>query len=227
MAQQTARLPVRLGGIGLRPVAPSLHIAYFSAAALAAPGIVLLCPPDRREATFADHQHFGFTATVAQALDEVRRRLPGEHRLLPATMAAFWRLYGVQGMAKKLQSAISSQTDLKELQDLINGRETERADRQRLASAGSRNAGAWLTLIPRDPELRLTDKEYRQAMRLRLGLPVGENLPRRCVCNADLRKEPCHFFWCGQLKTNAVTTRHDRMVRSLAALFTAAGASRG
>src|SRR6185436_17880294 len=61
-------------------------------------------------------------------------------------------------------------------------------------------------------------------MRLRLGLPVAEDLPRRCFCNADLKQDWSHFYSCGQLKRSAITTRHDRIVQCLARLFRSAGA---
>ena len=61
-------------------------------------------------------------------------------------------------------------------------------------------------------------------MRLRLGLPVAESLPRWCACNADLRDDPAHFHSCPLLKRTAVTTRHDRLVQLLANLFRTVGA---
>ena len=93
-----------------------------------------------------------------------------------------------------------------------------------VSKAVPRNAGAWLTVIPTSPEVRLLNLEYRQAMRLRLGLPAAEDLPRRCFCNADLGKDQSHFYSCGQLKRSAITTRHDRIVQCLAGLFRSAGA---
>lgn len=205
-------------------VASSLHIAYFSAAALAAPGIVPLCPGSRQDATFADPNKMEFTTIISSSLENIRKVLPGDHKLVPASMAAFWRLYAVQGMAKKLQSALSAQVELRAAQILTNGPATSRADRQRLASCASRNAGAWITVVPTSSEVRLSDTEYRQAMRLRLGLPVAEGLPVRCFCDADMRRDSSHYYSCGQLKRSAITTRHDRVVQCLAGLFRSAGA---
>jgi hypothetical protein len=227
LAKKTICLPIRLGGVGLRPVASSLHIAYFSAAALAAPGIVQLCPVVRREATFAgDPSRMGFTAIIARSLEHIKRLVPaaGDSKLVPESMAAFWRLYAVQGMAKKLQSVIAAQVELGAVQDLRNSDQLVRADRQRLQACAARNAGAWLTVVPTCAELRLSDVEYRQAMRLRLGLPPADDLPRKCVCGGDLRVNTGHLFSCEQLKRGAVTTRHDRMVQCLAKLFRSADA---
>ena len=97
-------------------------------------------------------------------------------------MAAFWRLYSVPGMARKLQRALCAEAELKELQDHFNAPATPRWHRQRLVSLASKNAGAWLTVIPATPELRLKDFELKQAVRLRLGLSVAER-PIHCACN--------------------------------------------
>ena len=153
----------------MRPVAATTHIAYLSAAALAAPGIVLLVPEPRRLSSFNGDLPLEFHKVIAGSLVQVCRKIPGEHKLLPRSMAAFWRLYAVPGMARKLQRALCVEAELKELQDHFNAPATARWHRQRLVSLASKNAGAWLTVIPATPELRLKDFELKQAVRLRLG----------------------------------------------------------
>ena len=225
LAKKTLTLPIRLGGVGLRSIASTSHAAYFSAAAMAAPGVVLLVPRHRREATLANCSKARFMTAITEAHQHVRRLLPASgHRLFPETMGSFWRTYEIVGMAKKLQSALCAQIELKQLHEQLNSPSTSRIQRQRLTALSSSNAGSWLTVIPVIPELRLRDNEFAQAMRLRLGLPVAESLPRWCACNADLRDDPAHFHSCPLLKRTAVTTRHDRLVQLLANLFRTVGA---
>ena len=82
-------------------------------------------------------------------------------------------------------------------------------------------AGAWLNTPLSDPLLRLSNKLFGMAIRLRLGLAPQENLPSKCVCGS-LVEEPHHFLACHHLKP-VLTVRHDRIVALLARLARAGG----
>jgi len=87
----------------------------------------------------------------------------------------------------------------------------------RLLSSRAPFAGAWLNSPLGDPLLRLNDKFFAMAVRLRLGLPPQDRLPAKCACGALLLGDPHHFLSCHNLKTTA-TARHDRLLYLLARL---------
>jgi len=95
---------------------------------------------------------------------------------------------------------------------------------QRLASAGSKNAGAWLNAVPTSPELTLYDAEYIYAVRHRLGLKPHDNLPPLCACGNSLEDDSAHFHSCQLLKRSVITARHDRIVKLLAHVLRVSGA---
>jgi hypothetical protein len=77
--------------------------------------------------------------------------------------------------------------------------------------------------VPTEAELSMSDASYRGAVRLRLGLPPSEHMPKACFCGTLLTYRH-HFLVCQKLKATASTTRHDRLVRAFAELAQEAGA---
>jgi hypothetical protein len=69
----------------------------------------------------------------------------------------------------------------------------------------------------------MSDGSHRAAVRLRVGKPPSNNMPRVCVCGEQLSYVH-HFLVCQQLKASATTTRHDVLVRKFAELAREAGA---
>ena len=58
----------------------------------------------------------------------------------------------------------------------------------RLTACGGKEA-AWVTAVPSRPEYRLTSKQWRTSIAMRLGMPqeflVGKNSPSTCTCHAS------------------------------------------
>jgi len=100
---------------------------------------------------------------------------------------------------------------------------TSISDRARLLGCKVKNSGAWLSVYPATPSLTLYDAHYALAVRLRLGLPPQDDLPLQCKCGDSLAVDPNHFLSCKLFRRTIVTTRHDLIVRSLAAFIRTAG----
>ena len=83
------------------------------------------------------------------------------------------------------------------------------SDRARLTSVTNPYSGSWLTSAPLDPLFTLHDIHFALATRLRLGLPLFDNISR-CVCGATLDDNPLHFMACKNLSR---IPRHDRLVQ--------------
>jgi hypothetical protein len=90
-----------------------------------------------------------------------------------------------------------------------------------ISSCLSKSSRAWLLAFP-TPSSSLTDREFRLASRLRLGLPPSDTLPRVCRCSARLDQDPGHFLSC-KLLYPVARVRHDRIVRHLSTLTQRAG----
>lgn len=95
--------------------------------------------------------------------------------------------------------------------------------RARLLSNSAKNAGSWITTLPFTKELTISDVNFRLAVRLRLGLPPQDDLPKCCPCSVELTSELDHFLSCTRLRRSAATTRHDMLVRLLDRFIRRAG----
>src|SRR5262249_41095830 len=70
----------------------------------------------------------------------------------------------------------------------------------------------WLSVLPIDPEMELKDEEYRQALRLRLGMgPVDYNWT--CGCGQLIRGD--HLQVCSTMRKEVTGRRHDHIVNCL------------
>ena len=83
--------------------------------------------------------------------------------------------------------------------------------RARLLSITNPFSGSWLTTAPLNPLFTLHDVNFSIATRLRLGLPLFDNITR-CVCGASLLESPLHFMSCRHLNAARII-RHDRLVQ--------------
>ena len=86
-------------------------------------------------------------------------------------------------------------------------------DRARLTSISNPHSGTWLVTPPSNRLFILHDVHFSLATRLRLGLPLFDNI-LRCICGALLSESPHHFMSCGYLNSERIT-RHDRLVQVL------------
>ena len=178
-------LPIKLGGLGLRPLSISAPAAFWSSFALAAPDILSLIPDDLREVCLAPGRR---QLDFAYALDRCFKSISdavGERvsEVLPETANGFWLSYE-RSVPPRLQRAICSLIDQRVVAEAFTS--MSRTDKQRVVSCQANGSGSWLTVIPSSPDVSLTDAEFRYAVRHRLGLPPSSNLPARCRCGAQL-----------------------------------------
>jgi hypothetical protein len=201
-------------------------VAYWSSIALAAVDIVNIIPESKRQQLLMDSKaQAPFARQLVDCHDDLlAQEIPcGENGLMPLTIADFWGEFSVErphGLQRILCHKIISNNINTYIRDPSTGLKAT----QRILSASSRNAGAWLTCYPSYPELQLSDEDYCYAAKLRLGLPCQEYLPEFCTCGARLQDDPAHFLSCSKLKASAMTTRHDWIVTLLAKLLRGVGA---
>ena len=95
-----------------------------------------------------------------------------------------------------------------------------RHNTERLSSflaAGGKYSHLWIACWPTSPELSLTDVEYKIAAAIRIGVSPIQSPITRCQCGEALSdSNSFHFLYCRLLKAKAITSRHDRVVRTLA-----------
>jgi hypothetical protein len=214
-------LPIRLAGLGLRSQSATAPVAHLSSLALAASDITRVqsaahgAPVLSTDAAISDSytrlRHTGY-------FDRPRKE---EEKQLPSNPSSFLDLF-VEGGARGLQHAVLADIELSDFRSLLDAGTEE--DRARLLSCSEPGSGAWITAVPSEQEYRMSDAGYRFAVRLRLGLPPVDSLPQACVCGAALSANHNHFLVCQSLKATSMTTRHDHIVRSFAALARASGA---
>ena len=86
-------------------------------------------------------------------------------------------------------------------------------DRARLTSISTPYSGSWLITPPLNPLFTIHDVNFSLATRLRLGLPLFDNISR-CTCGNTIDKYLHHFMSCEYLNSHRIV-RHDRMVQVL------------
>jgi len=224
-ALQSLTLPIRLGGCGFRQQSTISSVAFYSAMALAASTICQLIPPSERPRLLhAGPDQLQFAQQVSNCRDDIAHVLPNAPaEFLPPTSQEFWRLYGEFRAPRGIQKALTGFLDETALAMIKANPDVTKQTLQRLASAGSKNAGAWLNALPHSLDLILLDPEFIYAVRHHIGLPPHDDLPAICACGASLLADPSHFHSCQLLKRGPITVRHDRLVKTVSHGLRAAG----
>ena len=222
-ATQLLQLPVRMGGFGFRSAVRTAPAAYYSAVARTAPDIKAIIPELKQQAMLVDEKsRIGTSAQISACLDYFQQEeLPVGEDALPADVEAFWASGGGVPDDVRLQSVLSGLLDEKVVEKMKN--KMSRAEQQRLTSSASKYAATWLTTIPSSHNLKLSDSHMGIAARLRLGLPVKDNLPDLCSCGKTFGTDLSHFLCC-RLLAGYITKRHHAIVKRLAGYFSKAGA---
>lgn len=211
--------PLRLGGLGFRPLLRTRHFAYFAAAVSAAQVTVPLV--EGEESTFLSHtssSFLPFAAAVHSCLQHFNALgfAPDNSIIFPTTLETFTHFSAhppPNGLQRILTGLFETALDRRYMSH-INAFHTART-----LSARAPNASAWLNTIPTDSTLTLNNTQICLAIRHRLGLPPADTLPRTCACNASLSlRVPDHFQACPFLRRRAVTHRHDAVGRTIARL---------
>jgi hypothetical protein len=249
-AQSLLRLPIRMGGCGIRSLLSVAPAAYFGAMAIAAPFILntinlfIHAPPEDASPSLSSASSpsppsppsplsFPLALTLLYSLPISRHLsdcitslkqvgIPPSSPLLPPATPDFWVLYGngKRGLQKRLSQIIHTLS-----YDDLRLKTRDPLAKARFIACGVKHSGSWLNTVPSSPELFLMDAHFALAVRLRLGLPPQEKLPLECKCGAVLKTDPAHFLSCKLLKRTIVTARHDMLVRQIASFVRSAGGS--
>ena len=184
--QEQCRLPVRLGGRGLRSqalLAPAAWVASWAQ-----------CLPEVRLRTGLEvlGNLESCDLPLAAACRDALATLP-----LPpeATELLSWHRLA-QTSWPKLQRTLSKWSDQKNFTNLLASLDAE--GRARLRSCGGPLAGAWQLAKPASPSERLEDAEYCVTARTLLGQPVGPDADGGAVCQNRARTGPTAGRPCGE-----------------------------
>jgi len=211
-AQKLYKLPIRLGGLGLRSMVEVSPIAYFSALAQASFIIRESLPLLYMGNSKPDYS----MKWCYQVFQDSRIKFDG--KLLPKSSEDFWKFYGAKQTQAGLQREITKLIEDVRGRVLLEEAKTCKPRLARLVSSRAKYAGSWLTAPLGNPHFRLPNKLFSLAVRLRLGLPPQDNLPLKCTCGAFLARDPHHFLSCNQRLKTTMTLRHDKLLYLLAKL---------
>lgn len=120
---------------------------------------------------------------------------------------------------RKLQHTLVAATERRRFADMVklsDQRDGGSKRRVRWAALLMQRTGRWLT-APLTENNQLGDDEFALAVRLRLGLPLTNNMPDRCpMCGEDCATESCydHLMYCPNVEA-AYIERHDDVVQTL------------
>jgi len=97
----------------------------------------------------------------------------------------------------------------------------------RINSMSAANASDWLTTIPEQRDLQLTDHQYSVALQMRLDRPLSsfEHMDK-CMCGYQLtpnRDSTHHLFLCQTIRKAATFPRHQQVVMAMKQIAQEAG----
>ncbi len=204
-----ATLPGRLGGFGLRPVQRTANAAFIAQQFQSHSLLSHLDYPARANAI--DH-----------ALAELKQAAPNGETIaeLPNNTAEATELLNDEspgeGWQKPgLQKNLTADIEQALKQEHFSADAMTQAERARWLSITGPAASAWFTAIPADEDHKLSDRQFVTACRLRLGIQLFSNLPKRCYCHhkVDLKEEPEHLLTCYRSSEMQTEMRHDGIKR--------------
>lgn len=243
-------LPLRIGGMGLRPVHRTMHPAFLSASLLSLTDLIKYCKVEG-EQHWSTHP---LCTTMDKCIDVISQRLVGANDAVRANILKFdlinqpcahlWERFKINiesknrkikkdlddlmqflesGLQQKLVAAIELTMQEKMLlkTDVID-------NRSRLVALSTPNAARALTVLPIEPRYTLSTFQMQCALRMRLGL-----IPKQFMVDADCdcgkshpyAVEPMHLHSCNRLKGTAFTARHDLIKNGFARALREIGAS--
>jgi hypothetical protein len=212
------RLPLRMGGCGLRFTEPlAATAAYLAGAALAHTaldgGQDTLRPfsgaraPELTASWVALHESAGdLWPSTAKEIDSVAlgfiakaQRAYGKHAAVKAHERLLARFTGASDAAKK--------------------------GRARLHSVACGAASMWLEVLPTSPHLRIRNPDFEMALRLRLGVPtLPPNAPSvQCGCQQQLQPDDLDHAMTCRLLASPRMMRHNLLLEAWRRLGTRAG----
>ena len=234
--ERQAKLPTRRSGLGLGCAADTRHMAFLGAVHQTATEVnadlVGAVAADGKDAKDARPEAKAFNQAIADAVKVVKQQLGARGDvLLPksADLAGF-ASHELQDEEKSLQRVLFRRFHERVFDSLIQ-QALERKDyatAARIRACGAPKASTVFVTLPTAPNLTLSDTEFQNAWRLRLGLAVQEHGPDICgACNKgiDLQVDPWHPLSCDGLKSTAMTRdRHNPCTNHIARWCSAQGA---
>ncbi len=206
--------PTRHGGLGLHvPEASECAAAFIAGAALA-----------QNTLQTAPEQLQPFAGPQGEHLRGVWSGLVDAH---PAVWDAELRdasdavVAKVMPLAQRKLTRALADADAEEVLERVEARVARPAEATlalqtlaRLRSVACRPASAFLDALPVAPTLRLSDRDFRSALQLRLGLleVLSAAVGLTCGCNRKLRETDAEHALVCKLLSGAFTLRHDILV---------------
>jgi hypothetical protein len=238
------RLPLRGGGMGLRPTVEVAYCAHLAAGMGALHHMrkenSFLLPEDgdlkysEQSAASDSPNRFDMLKnrfTLLRTVLASRRRLieagvnkvPKAAGLVPATDEALMSEIK-KPIKEHLQRKLTIALDHCRFVRLYRSLSVK--ERARLHSLRHRNSSSYLLPAPikSSSDRKWSRSNFKFAICHRLGLPVN-SLQSSCVCNAPLKDDPAHFHVCRRLRHRGVDLRHRTIANAIASLSREAGFS--
>ena len=220
-AAAQARLPTRLGGLGLRSAAEQRHAAYSASWSDALPAIQL------RTGTSRSRALVGITAAAKHTSAKgahPRNRAPTSHRLWPAANGkTSWQAF-IRNTLPLNQATPSADGSGMPAGWRARGRDALYNPYPRIsgpaALLGRLLRRSSIYSAPPSPELELPNQHFRVALLRRLGMPLPI-APRRCGCGNDLDQYGDHRAACAT--TGALAARAPALETAVAKICREAG----
>ena len=229
------RLPLRLGGLGLRGQADLRGVAYLGSWLGNLEGVRERCPPDTASQARFTSKDRAWTRALAEELTAVAAEgvhLTEQGEVVSEPPQASWAWEEDCAAVPKVQHALTKALEQKRREQLLPRLSPE--DRAWVRSCGGQGAGAWLNTAPSSEVERFTDGDFCASVRTRLCQEVSPpglrcsntyaNPPRAGErCAEELDTKGTHASTCKV--GGGVGRKHDALVRLLARLLRAAGYS--
>ncbi len=191
------RLPLRMGGMGFRPMRAIAPAAFLGSWAQVLPAVQRLVGGRPLLGAGADPSPL---AAAVSAAEEDWRRLAGEPDREPVDWG---RAASSENGIPRLQRVLSQTLDRARLRELMTL--ADPADRTRIRNCAGTWAGVWLTVTPTEHGLSFLDGEYAALVRFRLRVPLlSSGGPCRRQCGGGRRArgwfdpEGDHAHSCGR-----------------------------
>jgi hypothetical protein len=211
-AQQQLSLPIRDGGLGVRPHARVAEAAFLSSLCQAVQDLHPTAPAFARDTC----PRFAEFASCHQALLDSGVSI----QLVQETPEALWDAAKDGVPEDHMQKALTAALEYRLLEQLAN--HFTRADTARMLSVANKHAHLWLTTTPSCEDFQLSDGQFALAVRHLLGLPPADTLPDKCACG-ELLLSADHFHCCRRTRKTSCNSRHNLILHVLSRLAAEAG----
>ena len=208
-------LPIRAGGMGIRPLSRVLEPAFIGgvsqAASVLAPIVDAVRPPGAPPLPTVTALIEAFNHLTHQ------RVLPDEHHVIPGTALDLLNQHRINP-PRHVQKYLTAKLEIVLLRNLMSTSST--MSKARLLSLSNPGSARYLTVIPESPELLMPRAYFRHAAHFHLDIAAAAPntaLPSHCpLCSEPLLGSWHHFSACTAFLRRAVLRRHDNIKFALA-----------